>query len=852
MANIISKILENRNLPIDPNDILSFMTESDGNFLKTEGPTWDFKESWPHSYSDSYFHGVCRLACAFANSRGGLIIFGVSDKDRKASRNRIQPNLDRFMQSFKQLTYEDFEYDFRSYDSSVSGKFEILLVLPLAQNRQPLRFRNSDKFYPINTIWVRQGHEVVVAEPKHIPQLYCRIPYDDEGVDIKIEGSLPPSPATIRQFVGRMQTIDRIFEWIKLSDQPRNFLYGKGGSGKSTIAFQVAKVLRESGFGFLIENQDCLEKVIFLSAKERELNSDTQSENDFTLNDFRDERTLYESILIEGGTEIDSFDKMEMNEIKKEITKLLDKTCCFIVIDDIDTLTTKGLEAGFEFLFLALSRAKKRSKALYTLRNAPSQALSNSIDVPGLGIDGEYQEFVKIACEQFRVPTPSSECRDGVIAEISERRPLVIESIVALRRRVDSYERAVELFKSGGGNDVRRYVFRREWDAIKPSSRGRELLALLALYKSKIVYDDLVALMYDNASIVPDALAEVQEMFVQVDRSGDRTTYRLNELTRSFVLDTSKELDMYSGLRSRVQKFITNIYADNEDLNTLLRAVHRHIRVSREYADPAPTAEAWRMLMAAKANDSIREDPRFMSVCGYVALSLDPPNMSEARDYFQNSFAMRHGPDATYVRDWFIAEKALDSADKWTEKIYELVWQAKEYDESIRLEFLSRRAVTLYNIARNGFAIEPEDSLIRLIQAILLHGLGYKLSYQDGSRQSALFERNFTNSTFYLKTCLLRANRLDEMIDHLSDMIKNKSIKLDPLIEPIRELARDFVRYTLPQNYARAAGRLQHLGRILNSVDCWVDRTLIELVVGYCIASANELDQLRKRQAPRL
>jgi hypothetical protein len=35
----------------------------------------------------------------------------------------------------------------------------------------------------------------------------------------------------IKRFVGRLKTIDQIFRWLKLSDEPRTFLYGKGGSG---------------------------------------------------------------------------------------------------------------------------------------------------------------------------------------------------------------------------------------------------------------------------------------------------------------------------------------------------------------------------------------------------------------------------------------------------------------------------------------------------------------------------------------------------------------------------------------------------------------------------------------------
>ncbi len=359
MAGLLGEVIEAGNLPADANEILPFLTEADGNFISSEGPVWDFKESWPHSYSDGYFHGLCRLVCAFANTSGGLIVFGVSDKERHGGRNRVIPNLDRFLQSFKNLTGESFDHDFKRYESEKVGAFEIMLVSPLKQQRLPIKFLTDGRYYPADVIWVRQGHEVVAAAPRHIAQLYCRSVGDTEGENAEIDGSLPPSPATIRRFIGRISTINQVFEWLKLSDQPRMFLFGKGGSGKSTIAFQIAKVLKESGSGFLIEGDTPLETVIFLSAKEKELNTDTLSQRDFAYNDFRDERSLYEGILTEGGTVLESFEGASLDQIKKEIVQLFNRTSCFIVIDDIDTLTTKGLEAGFEFLIGALYRSKK-------------------------------------------------------------------------------------------------------------------------------------------------------------------------------------------------------------------------------------------------------------------------------------------------------------------------------------------------------------------------------------------------------------------------------------------------------------------------------------------------------------
>src|SRR6185312_5552338 len=58
-------------------------------FVPQEGPVWDFKREWPFSYSDDYFAGIARLICAFANSYGGIIVFGVHDELRTADTTKF-------------------------------------------------------------------------------------------------------------------------------------------------------------------------------------------------------------------------------------------------------------------------------------------------------------------------------------------------------------------------------------------------------------------------------------------------------------------------------------------------------------------------------------------------------------------------------------------------------------------------------------------------------------------------------------------------------------------------------------------------------------------------------------------
>jgi hypothetical protein len=145
--------------------------------------------------------------------------------------------------------------------------------------------------------------------------------------------------------------------------------------------------------------------------------------------------------------------------------------------------------------------------------------MGNSIEVPGLyGLD--YTDFVNECAREFRVEPPRSEFRDGTLVTISERRPLVIESVIALFRTVGSYKRAAELFDQHAGEQIRDYVFSREWEALSSAGVARPLLAALSDLNQPTSFSQLETVLRVSPSRLQDAIGEVREMFLKVDQVG--------------------------------------------------------------------------------------------------------------------------------------------------------------------------------------------------------------------------------------------------------------------------------------------------------------------------------------------
>ena len=825
MQDRINELIEHGQLPTERRVALSQLIEDSGQYVSQEGTQWDFKREWPFSLSDDYFGAIARLICAFSNSFGGMIIFGVHDEKRTAGHNKVTPNLDRFLQALNNLLTGEPSVSLRRYDQGTPDAVDVLLVKPISTASPPLQFKRRLGNYGEGTIWVRQHHEVLAAEPKHVPMLYCRIDPRDaqDDIDFGVSGFLPPSPSTISTFVGRLSTIDKIFAWIKYSDEPRTFLYGKGGSGKTTIAYQVAKVLSLYGKSVYLYGKESIDNIIFVSAKQKMLETLTGREAKFVGLDFTDERSLYEAILTLGNWTVKSLSELTLVQLREEMGQFFDLTANLIVVDDVDTLTTQGLDAGFDFVYGLLWRAKKKSKILYTLRNAPTQSLANAIEVPGLDIGGEYETFVDVCARQFNVPPPSPTIKSGRLSEISERRPLVVEAIIAMRRTCGDYEQATRLFEEGPGEDIRGYVFSREWGVLAPNNFSRSILAIMSLYGEPLTFGDLLNLSRFDEGRVRDGLSEVREMFMKINDAGSETTYELGALTKAFVSEQAKKLERYENLKERVKQYRKSMYPENPALTRIKIRTEGLIELGRR-SDPLHLKEALTLVNNPSHPAKIAEDPRFVALQGYVAAMQAPPNLEDARRLFANAIAMKHEPDIEQLRAWYFVEKESGVGFGQCLKIATLISSGKRYNESEKLEFIGRRAALQFHKANDLAFVEPDEALKLYKEVIRSHLHLYRKFVESDGLVGRRAEEYARNSAYRLFDYLLLTNKSFEYFAlAVTEILSFKDVLCDPIELP---LVRGFeivekTRFSKGEAY-RGKNRLEHVRKILPSSQ-WED-----------------------------
>lgn len=245
----VAKLVNQRNLP-SSNDFLGNFHDENGDFYAQESDMFDYKEVYPFSNSDGIFAGILRLICALHNTYGGIIIFGVHDAKRTAGKNTVIVDEEKINRKLRESLTQNVTILCRTY-TTPSGNVDVMLV-PKRAMPSPVRFKKAIAGKQPSSVFFRRGAEVLEAGGSELDFLYGprTSPYDGEDQkDLRIDSALPASPATIGRLLGRYEVIETVFEWLQTSRDARFFLWGDGGSGKSTMAYEVARLLSLIGKG---------------------------------------------------------------------------------------------------------------------------------------------------------------------------------------------------------------------------------------------------------------------------------------------------------------------------------------------------------------------------------------------------------------------------------------------------------------------------------------------------------------------------------------------------------------------------------------------------------------------------
>lgn len=649
----------------------------------------DFKEVVPGKFSDSYGSGIVRLAISLYNTYGGVIVFGVNDALFEiigVEKGRFF-DIESFNRVLSDVTSARFECRFREYLVPGSDAVvQVVLVPRRPAASPPICLTRQIGSYESGTLWIRDRHEVLVAQTHHLPILYSR--RDDYFVEfrngeIPVHRSLPSSPSTIKEFVGRCELMSKLWDWFIFGRQPRLYLHGPGGSGKSTMAYEFAKTIVDAAPNISVGNGQGIDYVIYLSGKETEFNVLSGKQQTYALRDFQNVDTQFRQILYHAGM-LDRKDllNIDSSSVEELLRDLFDNMTGLIVIDDIDALSRRNLDTGEEALFLKAAQAAKRTRILYTLRYIPPYALRSALGVPGLDFEIELPDFIESCCKQFGCPEPAAEDLP-VLHEKTDGLPLLVETIIGLRHDCSSYQAAFRVFDQKGGDEARKYLYQREYDRLDRNGKSRAVLAALMLLETPTTFTLLCGLVPFSQDQVKDAIAETSGIFLSSsENDAGETTYEIAPPAIHLIRAVSPSLTFFPAVKRAVE-----LFRDQASKMTPEEAVvvgrFEHLIRQKKYAEIIQAAGLMRL------EDPVQVNPRFQALLGQAYSQYDPPNFSQARECFKIAIGKSYW-DIYMMRRWYYIESHSGYSLSEAQKICEIVIHSPDITSRHKSEFNSK------------------------------------------------------------------------------------------------------------------------------------------------------------------
>lgn len=196
---VIKQAIDSCALPIASDELLAPLWNEDRTKLQAqETYLLDYKEAIPDKFADGYGLGIARLCLAFHNTFGGLIIFGVKDRELTISGVASPLDIESLNKFLTDCSGFNAELIAKTYSLAHGENVRsiVALLVPRRGMKPPVRLTRSVGKYLPGTLWVRDRAEVLEAQPKHLPLVYSsrtNLLSESSGIDsLQVHRSLPP------------------------------------------------------------------------------------------------------------------------------------------------------------------------------------------------------------------------------------------------------------------------------------------------------------------------------------------------------------------------------------------------------------------------------------------------------------------------------------------------------------------------------------------------------------------------------------------------------------------------------------------------------------------------------------
>ncbi len=574
-----------------------------GQGLASERDLWDYKEVAcepvpPDNPTDEqrkrWRLSRCELAkdiVAFYNSYGGYIVFGVRDLDRIAVGSSTNVSIDDLIKYCSSLTGHNIELDLKTF--SVQGPagpllIPVMLIPRRADSKLPaifskdgesradgrpvfrnhdLYFRRNDECRPLDKNNPLEVKFLYQTGQRTLSSLSTEFP--------TLINNLGPEDPELVRFVGREDYLRKLWAWTTERYSEVKILSGLGGVGKTTIVRQFAEQVVE---------RPCmgLTQLIWLTAKQHSFSAIQNKRIERSDASFSDPVTMLKSMLrhlaVPDSKLAETDDIEDLMDLGAES---LQEFPSLVVFDDIDSLPQSEQTNAFQTIVQLFGRTFRYSnsapsRAIITSRLELGAATRQLLKIDGLTLT-EFSEYVSMMFDTYALAKPNKKVVERLHV-ITDGSPVFASSIVRLVRLGENMESALQKWKTQSGEDVRKFAFERELEAL--SSTDRNVLFALCLLKETTRAELKVVLDVGDQTI-SDNLDRLRQYHLITSEGA--TPYSdpaiIAPSSIQVMVDLVEKKVLYSArIRESVQSARRGVLKDNSAVGSVVYEAMAHLR----------------------------------------------------------------------------------------------------------------------------------------------------------------------------------------------------------------------------------------------------------------------------------
>lgn len=489
-------------------------------FVPKEGWLWDYKESI--NIDITALAKTILQIVSFHNAYGGYLIYGVKEviKDKEF----IPLNVDfsnfnpaQLRTQIQNYTGNKIDITFKEVNCKLCDNEYSLGIIHIPKRsceQNPISFTKNGpekKGKPIfirDDVYYRSLDQCIKAKSTLDWQILFSPRNFDSTTGIgdahkqfsqSLSHDLPERHLICSNFIGRVETMSQLWEWLSDEFEYTKILSGDGGKGKTSIAYEFCR-------SFIKSPPTGYERVVWLSIKEKQFSGIDNDFYELRESDFICSRSFLVCLGEQTALDTDDFEEISIQAIKKQLKSSLILFPSLIIVDDIDSLQE---DEQRKVVDICRQLGSEKVRFLITTRKKLAYSSDLCIDIPGLP-QNDYLNFVESLVSKHNLKKIRS-ADTKLLHKASDGSPLLTSSILRLYKQGIPLNIAIKEWSGHAGEDARNAAVKREIESL--SQDAKRVLLIISYFKSCSFTELMQAAKFEKIQLV-NSLEELQALFL--------------------------------------------------------------------------------------------------------------------------------------------------------------------------------------------------------------------------------------------------------------------------------------------------------------------------------------------------